>query len=79
MHINIYKHINIYLYIVNTIYIYKYIKEGVKWAAHQSSVRRKLSNMTSVVARFVRSPNIKARKNIVQAFVLPHQTYCLPV
>ena len=50
-----------------------------KWQLHQSSVRRKLSNMTSVVARFGRSLNIKARKNIVQAFVLPHLTYCLPV
>ncbi len=51
----------------------------LKWQLHQSSVRRKLSNMTSVVARFGRSLNIKARKNIVQAFVLPHLTYCLPV
>ena len=44
----------------------------LKWQLHQSSVRRKLSNMTSVVARFGRSLNIKARKNIFQVFVLPH-------
>ena len=47
----------------------------LKWQLHQSSVRRKLSNMMSVVARFGRSLNIKARKNIV----LPHLTHCLPV
>ena len=53
----------------------------LNWQLNQSSVRRKLSNMTSVtvVARIGRSLNIKARKNIVQAFVLPHLTYCLPV
>ena len=51
----------------------------LKWQLHQSSVCRKLNNMTSVVARFGKSLNIKARKNIVQAFVLPHLTYYLPV
>ena len=51
----------------------------LKWQLHQLSVRRKLSNTTSVVARFERSLNIKARKNIVQSFVLLHLTYCLPV
>ena len=33
---------------------------NLKWQLHQSSVRRKLSNMTSIVARFGRSLNIKA-------------------
>ena len=51
----------------------------LKWQLHQSSVRRKLCNMTSVVAHFGRLLNIMARKSIVQAFVLPHLTYCLPV
>ena len=51
----------------------------LKWQLLQSSVHKKLSNMTSVVVRFGRSLNIRARKNIVQAFVLSHLTYCLPV
>ena len=51
----------------------------LKWQLHQSSVCRKLSKMTSVLAHFGRSLNIKVRKNIDQAFVLPHLTYCLPV
>ena len=55
------------------------IAYDLKWSAHAKSVRKAMTNKIGVFNRFGVTLNKNVQQRILQAFILPEFTYCLPV
>ena len=55
------------------------IAYNLKWSAQSKSVRKAMTNKIGVLNRFGVTLNKNARQRILQAFISPKFTYCLPV
>ena len=51
----------------------------LNWTAHADNTRKSINKMVGVINRLGNALNTNTRQRILQAFVMPKLTYCLPV